>query len=159
MEQLEPDWIGCSQSGIANTKSADPGSQAQINAGKAVGMAQRRHRKPLPGGWIQADRTAVALGRFNPAHNLAVGDGCIVRWQRVTPGYEDFVRNLNYSVRREAAVAPEKDDLAGLELSRIAPLHGYEIAGPKHRNHAGPGDFQLHFSVTARDLSDEIAAR
>jgi hypothetical protein len=108
---------------------------------------------------MQGDRTAVAPGKFNAAHNLAVGDGCIVRWQRVSPGYDEFVRKLNNPVCREAAVSPEKDDFAGLQLARIAPLYGDEIAGAHDREHAGPGDFQLHLSVTLRNLSHEIVAR
>jgi hypothetical protein len=121
-------------------------------------MAQKRRHKTLPDGWMQADNTAVALGRFNPAHNLAVGDGCIVRWKRVTPGYQDLIGNPNDPVRRKTAVTPEEDDLAGLQLSRVAP-HGYEIAGTDDREHAGPGDFQLHPSMTARNICNEIATR
>ena len=108
---------------------------------------------------MQVDRATVAPGKFNAAHNLTVGDGCIVRWQRVSPGYDDFVRNLDNPVCREAAVAPEQDDFVGLQLARIAPLYGDEIAGADDREHAGPGDFQLHLPVTLRNLGDEIAAR
>lgn len=61
-------------------------------------------------------------------------------------------------MRREPAVALKEDDFAGLQLARIAPLHGDEIAGTYHREHAGPSDFQLHLPAAARNLGDEIAA-
>ncbi len=108
---------------------------------------------------MQANRPSVAPGKFNAAHNLAVGDRCIVRRQRVSPGYDDFFRNFNNPVCREAAVALEENHFAGQEFARIAPLYGDEIAGTDDWEHAGPGDFQLHLSVTARNLGDEIATR
>jgi hypothetical protein len=120
-------------------------------------MAQKRRDKPLPRGGMQADKTTVALDKLNPAHNFATGHGCIVRLMRVTAGEENLVGNLDDSVRREAPIAPKKNDFSGLEFLRLAPLHRNEIAGADHRQHARPGDFQLHPSLTACNIGNEIA--
>jgi hypothetical protein len=56
-------------------------------------------------------------------------------------------------------VVLENDNLAGLQVSRIAPLYCDEVAGTNDREHAGSRDLQLHLSVAARDIGDEIATR
>jgi hypothetical protein len=131
IRQLRSDQVSRSKRRIAGAVPEDSRTEAQIKARKPGGTAQKRCNKPLPGGWLPAERMTVAMGRFNPANNLTVGDGSVIRRQRIAAGHEDLVGDPNDSVRR---------------------------AWTDHREHAGPGDSQLHDSATARDVGHEIAA-
>jgi hypothetical protein len=108
---------------------------------------------------MQTDRATIALGGFHAAHNVFKGNGSVVQRQRVAAGYDGFVSHSDNSVRRQAAVTPEKDDFARFKLLSVAPLHRDQIAGKDDREHAGPSDFQLHFPVFLRDIGDKFATR